>query len=287
MKDPEVRPKLVCSPKYAVQKARKGKKLNRWEIEDLAKDPEQSFFYANKVLRGRFLEGEPAIARSVHAYEYAKNVVKGRWEEVEPIFIESISLGHGSTFRAALAYFVHVAGVRNPEIEKYILRQDHSKIVTYCENCVKGRWKEAEKTVLKSDSMGVASDYHSEIHKGIWPEWEDRILFTKKLQWHEDRCDLMTQYLKTVPQPGPEFEKKLEKTNRAKIILTYALKGCRGRLPDALHQKMLMFSFDPKRKFSSKKYVKFLVARERQVVRYLSRLNDEERAEILEKARTN
>jgi len=78
METTETRPKRVCSPKYAVQKARKGKKLNRWEIEDLSRDPEQSFLYATKAIRGRFPEGEPAIAASKFALEYARDVVQGR-----------------------------------------------------------------------------------------------------------------------------------------------------------------------------------------------------------------
>lgn len=287
MSDTEVRPKRVCSPKYAVNKARRGKKLNRWEIEDLAKDPEQSLIYAKKVLKGRFLEGEPAIAASSFAYEYAKEIVRGRWEEVEKYYECAIRGNQYSSARqAAINYFVHIAGVRNPVIEEHILKHDPHRMVEYAKNCVGGRWPEAEKVAL-GGSMGLSSDYHTQVYKARWPELEDRILFTKKLNWHENRRDMMAQYIKVVPEPGQEFEEKLGRCSKASLILTYALMGLKGRLPDSLHQKMLMFSFDPKRQSYAKKYIKFLASRERQVVGYLSRLNEEERLEILAKSRTN
>ena len=280
----ETRPKRVCSPKYAVQKARKGKKLNRWEIEDLAKDAELSFVYAKKILKGRFPEGEPAIARSSHAYEYAKDVVGGRFELAEPYFAECIGLRYSDLSHSrAMKYFVSIAGVRRPEVEKHLLEREHRLIVEYCNNCVGGRWEEAEDKIVKV----AASDYHREIVRGRWPAFEARILGRQKLAWQEDRKEMMKGYLKRVPQPGPDFEKSLEASNRASLLLIYAKYGVRGKLPPTLHQKMMMFSFDPKRQATAKKYIKFVSNCERRVVQYLSLLEEDERREVLSKVGTN
>jgi hypothetical protein len=283
METTETRPKRVCSPKYAVQKARKGKKLNRWEIEDLSRDPEQSFLYATKAIRGRFPEGEPAIAASKFALEYARDVVQGRWEECEPHLIENITNGY-NTRRMTLDYFINVACVRNADLERFLLRNDIGRAAEYAENCVKGRWKEAEPRILEQNHL--AHDYHRMVIKGSWPELERKILFQKKMQWHEDRKDMLQDYLKVTPEPGVGFEKKLQKSNRASLLLVYATRGIRGRLPPALHQKMMMFSFDPKKQGSVKKYIKFLEHRERGILRYLAGLTEEERMEVMEKVRT-
>jgi hypothetical protein len=278
----EVRPKRVCSPKYAVMKARKGKQLNRWELEDLAKDPEQSFLYATKVLKGRFPEGESAIANSEHAYEYAVKVIDGRFPEAEPYFVSQLNgWGHGNK---ALHYFVHIAKVRHPKVEESILERHHNFIVEYAKNCVGGRWHEAEGEIVKHATHAEA--YHKDVVKGRWPEWEDRILGRKKLGYFYNRTQMLSDYLKVVPAPVPELEKKLEGSNRASLILAYAVKGIRGRLPDALHQKMMMLSFDPKRQNTARKYLKFLESCERRAIRYLSGLDEDELKEVLAKART-
>jgi hypothetical protein len=282
MQDQDIRPKRVCSPKYAVMKARKGKTLNRWELEDLAKDPEQSFLYAVKVLRGRFHQGETAIANSDCAYEYAVKVIDGRFPEAEPYFISQLDgWGHGNK---ALHYFVHIAKVRHPKVEESILERHQNFIVEYAKNCVGGRWHEAEKEVIKC--VTYADAYHKEVLKGRWPEWEDRILGKKKLGYFDNRTQMLSDYLKVVPAPVPGLEEKLEKCNRASLILAYAVSGIRGRLPNALHQKMMMFSFDPKRQKTVRKYLKFLESCERRAIRYLSGLDEDELKEILAKART-
>jgi hypothetical protein len=278
----EVRPKRVCSPKYAVMKARKGKQLSRWELEYLAKDPEQSFLYATKVLKGRFPEGEPAIANSEYACAYAVKVIEGRFPEAEPYFVSHLS-GWGMGTKA-LNYFVHVAKVRNPKVEECILKSNHNIIVEYAKNCVGGRWHEAEAEIIKHATHAEA--YHKEVVKGRWPEWEDRILGRKKMGYFDNRVETLSNYLKVVEAPVPGLEEKLEKTNRASLVLAYAVKGIRGRLPDALHQKMMMFSFDPKRQKSAKKYLKFLESCERRTIRYLSGLDEDELKEVLAKART-
>ena len=47
--------------------------------------PESAYKYAKDVLKGRFPEAEPFIAKDPeYAYLYAKDVLKGRFTEAEP-----------------------------------------------------------------------------------------------------------------------------------------------------------------------------------------------------------
>lgn len=288
MKDPNIRPKRVCCPKYAVQKARKGIKLNRWEMEDLSKDALWSFQYAKKVLKGRFPEGEEAIGKDpALAFAYAKEIIKGRFPEGEDAILNETD--RWGTRQFLKKYIIDVAGVRNEEFENNIKKEvvkgnEVGLAIEYARKCIGGRWEDIEPYLVKED-LGWASQYHTNIHKGRWPQLENRILFKKKRNRWDDIAEAWQDYLKVVG-PYPELEGKLLKTQKASLILLYAQKALKGRLPPALHQKMMMFSFDNKRKGSAKKYLKWIKGCERMVVRYLSGLDEEERKEIIQKACT-
>jgi hypothetical protein len=284
MKDPNVRPKRVCSPRYAVQKARKGKTLNRWELEELAKDPEQAVLYAQKVLKGRFLEAEPHIAQDPdHAFEYAKSVIKGRFEAAEKTLLEhNARWGHRNY---VASYFIRLAKAPNPGVEKIILEENHDLIVEYAEECLEGRWLAAEKAVLKDWERAGA--YQEKVIKARWPEFEDSLLKGKKTGFWSKRPEVFRDYLKNIGGRNDEIEEKLMQSSRASLLLVYAMHASEGRLPPALHQKMMMFSFDPKRQSYAKRYLKFLESRENRVVKYLSGLGEEEREALIARVRTN
>jgi len=282
METTETRPKRVCSPKYAVQKARRGKKLNRWEIEELAKDAEQSVIYAQKVLKGRFPECEPLIAQNIQmSLAYARDIIKGRFELAESNMISNLDWSLHRT--AIINYFVK-NGVANKEVERRILERESMHIPEYAAKCMGGRWPEAEPILLQN--MANAYKYHRDVVKDRWPELEDSILRLKK-GWIDQRKDALKDYFRVVPGPNLEFLEKLGRSNKAGLLLIYAVNVIKGKLPPLLHQKMMMFSFDPKRQKAAKSYVKFLNSLERKVVGYLSALDEQERAEIMEKARTN
>lgn len=281
MKNPDVRPKRVCSPKYAVMKARKGKKLNRWEIEELAKDPEQSLLYAHKVVKGRFPEGEAAIAQdSDIAFEYAKFIVKGRFKEAEDVFFErNTDWGNRNYLQR---YFIEIAKERNEIVEKKILDSHHGLAGEYAELCIGGRWEEAEDIIL--EDLNGAIKYHEKVVHDRWPALEDRILTNKKKSsFWEDRKSTFAQYLSAVGRPIPEIEEKLEKCNKASMLLVYAVKGVKGKLPPALHQKMMMFSFDPKKQKVTKNYCRFLEGCERRAMAYIRGLDDDSRKDLFAK----
>jgi hypothetical protein len=281
MKDPDVRPKRVCSPKYAVQKARKGKKLNRWELEELAKDPEQSLIYAERVLKGRFPEAEPAIALNHEvAYAYAKGIIKGRFPEAEQAFLANHSDWGSRNYLQR--YFIEVARERNPVVEKKIIETHHGLASKYAELCMNGRWAEAEPVILRD--IDNAIEYHSRVVKDRWPELEDAIILKKKTGFWDNQPKSLSKYLEVVGRPVPEIEEKLERSNKASLLLTYAVRGMKGRLPPTLHQKMMMLGFDPKKQKIVKKYVKFLENCERRALAYIAGLDEEARKELFEKS---
>ena len=280
----EIRPKRVCSPKYAVQKAKKGKALNKWELEELAKDPELSLKYA-KITKRRFPEGEPEIAlRPELALDYARNVIGGPFPEAENALLRKMENTYvGSSF--VRQYFI-ANEIRNERVEKYILERECGVINEYAKMCVKGRWPEAENKLLQ-DRLEHAVDYQNEVIGGRWEELEDRILFGKGLSYWDSPLACFKNYLKNIGGRIPEIESKLEKSKKASFLLAYAVLSMKGRLPQTLHQKMMMFAFDPKRQKSAKKYLKFLQSMEDKVLGYLRGLDEDERQELLAKARTN
>jgi hypothetical protein len=268
----EVRPKRVCSPKYALQKAKKGKVLNKWELEDLA--------------------------QTEYAHEYAK--LKGSFPEAEPFFLKAIQYDGGTD--EDVRYFIY-RDFKTPRavVERVLLKHAHEvwrtgrlgvspgQLVDFAECVIEGRWAEAEKKIL-SDRY-ASREYHRDVVKGRWEELEDLILFSKKKKWEEfagedwnsaPRSEVFEEYL-AVSGYHPEIERKLEKCG-ARLLASYAIKGLKGKLPPTLHQKMLLLSFtDGKSKKSAKRYLKFLAAREKGLVKYLSTLEPEERLAILEK----
>ena len=281
MKDPNARPKRVCSPKYAVMKARKGKALNRWELEDLAKDPEQALLYCQKVIGGRFPEAESAIAQHPEfAFEYAKSVVKGRFPAAEDTFFRHNSnWGHRNYLER---YFIDIAREPNPEVEKKILAIHHGLAGKYAELCVKGRWPEGEKIILKDIDSAV--EYHGNVVKERWPELEDMILHSKKQSIWDNHAKAFAKYLEALKSPEPEIEEKLVRCNRAALLLTYAVKGVKGKLSPKLHQKMMMLCFNPKKAKVVKNYVRFLETCERRALTYIKGLDEDSRKELFERA---
>lgn len=281
MKDPDVRPKRVCSPKYAVQKARKGKVLNRWELEELAKDPEQSLIYCQKVIKGRFPAAEPAIAQHPDmAFDYAKSVIKGRFAEAEATFLRhNCDWGNRNYLQR---YFIEIVQEPNPEVEKILIDTHHGLTVSYADLCIKGRWPAAEGVILSDIENAV--DYHHRVVKERWPELEDKILFLKKRSFWDNRSKLFASYLSTLNARVPELEAKLETCSKASLLFTYAVKGVKGKLPQNLHQKMMMLGFDPKKQKIVKNYVRFLESCERRALTYINGLDEESRKDLFEKA---
>jgi hypothetical protein len=117
-------------------------------------DPRWAYSYANDVIKGRFLEGELAIAKDpVLAFKYAQNVIKGRWPEAEEAIIKNMK-----------NYYK-------------LLSQPNELAVRYAEDVIKGRWPEAEEMISKN---GEYAYYYAIMLKRLgvldrWPEGEEAI----------------------------------------------------------------------------------------------------------------
>ena len=116
----------------------------------IKKSPRLAYYYARKIIEGRWSEGEPIILKSPYwSYEYACNIInKGhvnnmvRWEEAEPIIMNDPE--------AACLYASMILNSRWPEAEPIIMK-DPNEASNYAEYVIHDRWPEAE-PYIKQDT---------------------------------------------------------------------------------------------------------------------------------------
>lgn len=250
VRDTPVRPAFVCTPRYALRKARSGVRLSRWELAGIAGDSDVAYQYASSVLGARFPEGEVAIASSRQSVVYAANYVGGRWELAEPYIMENAELC-----------------------------VDYSKMV------LSGRWESAEGVILRDYSASVR--YLRDVVCGRWDDFEVRVadfLCGKKVWnsfWYK-RMTAVRDLMRVVRCRVEVVESALMVSDRPGSLYMYAL-GIGGRLPDPLHGKMMTYAFSEKGKSWSKKYVGFLDRCRERAERYFYFLDEEGRRSFLHK----
>ena len=254
MKDPNKRPKRVCSPRYAVLKVSKGKQLNKWELEELAKSPEYAVEYCRATGKD-FPECEDAL-----------------WEDGNEHFLYK--------------YFFGCAKKPSKELEQFILESDQwlSWITEYAATCLNARWEEGEKKLLKGKSYALRFliDYQRRVVKGRWKGVEDRFFkVNKSSYWQELEC--VEKYFKNCGSRDEDLEKVLLEKGKGRHLYWYSRKCIKGRLPPELHSKMIMLSFSGKANFA-KKYIKEIALRETSAINYLKTIPADERQTLLEKA---
>lgn len=249
-KDPEARPAKVCSPKRAVEKAKKGIILNRWELEDLAKNPEQAVEYA-KLKNKRFPECEENL------------VAKG-------------------SRRMIVEYFLDLVEEPSELFEKWLIAGEQGLIKRYCSEVRKSRWAEGEESLLKVAhrwngelDASHALAYQKEFRLGPWEQLE-RLLLNGKAKVG-DRAGSVREYLKNCgPGRHEVTERRLLKFGNTSAIFFYARYCVGGRLPDELHNKMVLSG-----KKSAKRYLSWLSSRKRSVLNYLLSVGEDERREMM------
>lgn len=249
-RDSEVRPKHVCTPKYALKKARTGIRLSRWELEGIAGDPTHAFQYALHVAKGRWPQGEPSIMRGPYSVRYAAEVIGGRWEEAEPVII----------------------------LKGGMMCVEYAKLV------VKGRWVEAEAAICRDHH--AAARYHRDVVRGPWEELERTVAgfisSPRSSPWRGafvKPVEAIKEYMKVVKDRAPLLEAALVESSRAGCLYRYA-RGIGGRLPGELHQKMMMFSFMDRKRVWSRRYVKYLDLCARRAEHWIAGLDPEARREL-------
>lgn len=121
--------------------------------------PARAFTYADKVIKGRWPEGEKVILR--HAYwagRYAAEVLHARWPEAEAVILAAVkSVGDNARNDVicydarddAVCYAHDVIHGRWPEVEAYILTNPDSA-VGYARKIIGGRWLAGEKSILSN-----------------------------------------------------------------------------------------------------------------------------------------
>ncbi len=194
----------------------------KWQLMDLLApatgksrhtDPEVAYTYAEQVIKGRWPDGESAIAKSAKAaYKYASHIIKGRWPEAEPVMAKNADV--------ALSYARNIIEGRWPEGEPAIMKAP-DEAAGYAETIIKGRWPEAEPFIMKGPRAAV---YYAQ-HLGLdrWPEAEPYII--KDLFWAVMYAE------QVIKGRWPEAESAVAKDpDRAS---SYAISVIKGRWPEA------------------------------------------------------
>jgi hypothetical protein len=256
-KDPGARPAKVCSPKTAVAKAKKGQQLNKWELEELAKSPEYAVAYANLTGK-RFPECERELFSRAE---------------------ENVAL--------LASYFLEVVKEKDENFEAWLVGDAEPSrlgqyIRDYCKDILKCRWEEGERVLLTKIKgwggeidLDHAWEYHEQLINGPWPEME-KLLLNKKLKISYREVSIKKYFKMLGPGRQEVTERRIAKSGSAYAILMYAMYCVRGRLPDGLHNKMVLGSSK-----SAKKYIKWLSMKKRMVVRYLQSLDGDDREKLI------
>jgi hypothetical protein len=243
--------------------------------------------YCDSINGGRDAEIEKRIVKIYSlADEYSQDIIPegDRWIEYE----EELNNSHITDEERLnrMSNYVHNRNSRWESFEKLLLEKGESVykdseklarvLVRYCQR-FSFRWKEAEKLIVKSASCAV--DYANQVIGGRWIEAEPSILKS---------IDSSFTYLSELKFAWPEYEKKIKK--RSKRILEYAKHVIHGRLPDELHNRMIMYGMNnvPQDTYCSDKahaedYFEFLKNSEIDVVLFLKSIDEEERKRILSK----
>ena len=223
--------------------------------------------------------------------EFSKYVV-GRCPELEKSII--------TNYKVAKEYVEEMNISQWPEFEKYILEfsEDPHDLYDYASN-LDGRWDEFEKRILEmkytEDLPRVIVNYCC-LHKFAFKEAEEIIKKNVDLiveyardvldsRWKEAEPNVLKsmddaeEYLRIFNFRWPEYEHKIR--NKPKRILSYAKEIIKGKLPDELHNRMLILGL--KNNYESKYYFDYLKERENDTIAYLSSLSEEERSRIVEK----
>jgi hypothetical protein len=171
----------------------RGQYLDPAEIKIIATNAQCSKLYAQKVLHGRFYEGEEVIRSNLaQTYLYAKDVIEGKWAEGEEIlakdayysceYAKNVLFGRFIKGEKAIAksgehsafYAITVINGRFEKGENAILEESPAVVLDeYSRECIKGRWPEAEPKLLKDISSACS---YACYHKFRWEEIESEIL---------------------------------------------------------------------------------------------------------------
>lgn len=246
-------------------------KNSRFELgEDiLSKNAEKSYYYSRDVLLGdRFEKGEKEICKNPKiAYLYARDIIKARWPEAEKNI-----LGHTKSESTVISYAIEVVKGRWEEAEETIKnsRNDHI-IFEYCTKARKEKWEEVEDFILRSSTDKIIS-YAENSVKGRWISGEKKLLETTKFKSKIEYCK------KVLKGRWKEFEDILFAKESPEALFHYAKDIMGGKLPEVLHNKMIVLAMTKKDDKFIKKYFKakkYKIEKENKLIIYRTNLEEE------------
>lgn len=232
------------SAKTALKKAQEGQTLNQKELEVLATDPKLAVEYA-QLTKKPFPECEEILLKYDSSYLIQK-------------------------------YFQELFPQVNKKYERWLIKTKQTEmILNYCSDVLKKRWREGEEVILSDDGWRRCHwglGYQKLVVRGRWLELE-QIMFGIK----NDRRELAKGYFKNIGLGRHEdLERRLLKKGTPQMLHEYALYCVGGRLPDSLHNKMILVG-----KGWSRKYLKGLEKRKRMMRCFFASMTDDEREEML------
>lgn len=204
----------LTKPKEILKKAIEGKSLTKDEIEIIASNAQCSKLYAQKVLEGRFLEGEEIIKTNpCQSYLYAKDVIRGAWKEGEK------TIAKDSFY--SLNYAENVLYGRFPKGEEAIASNGHYSFA-YAKSTIRGRFEKGEKAIIEGCSGQELAYYAKNIMESRWPEAEEKIIKDPA-----GACDYACDFEFRWPEAEAEIIKNADYSVR------YANCVLNGRWPEA------------------------------------------------------
>lgn len=148
-------------------------------LAKLKGNAEAKYEYAYRIIKGRWPEAEPSIARNPKiAVEYAINIIKDRWPEAESAIIDYVldEVDWCDTKRAYVPkqskpilakYIRYLIKEKWPEVEPSISADAYCSYY-YARNVIKGRWPEGEPAI--GNELRLSCWYAKDIVQGRFPD---------------------------------------------------------------------------------------------------------------------
>lgn len=189
---------------------------------------------------------------------------------------------------------------RCDEVEELVVK---SAILAayYIDDVIKARWEKFEKNIPKyPDDEKTAKEiyeycksynYTSESVENKIKKFPDVAYYyaigVKKERWIDGEHSILknieraTEYVVHLGFRWPEYENKIR--NKPKRILEYAKQVIKGKLPEELHNRMLMKSISGDKNYEATAYFDWLRETESAIVSYMKSISPEEREILLKK----
>lgn len=220
----------------------------------ISKSAEKSYDYALNVLHERFHLGENRISKSPEfSYCYARDVIKDRWKPAEEILLSSTK----PEINSIVGYAIDVIKGKWPEAEEIIKNCGNNLLIySYLINARKEKWDEVEEIAVVGYNRIV--EYAEKAIRGRWIEGEKKLL--GDLAPRGQKFDCCIEYCqKVLHGRWIDLENKIFENEDTDDIFEYAKKVMCGKLPEMLHNKVLMMGMIEKdesleKYFKAKKY---------------------------------